>query len=140
MTDSTALNSVINELVSTERSYVHRLRILKSDYADPLRQFARNKDTAIIPLYEAKILFGNLDQLLPVNEAFLVDLEHMTSSNGQAVGGVGEVALRHFKEHRGFDNYKTYYTKREEAQTIFEREVAKKSSGFGSFIDVSASL
>jgi hypothetical protein len=140
MTDSTALNSVMTELLTTERSYVQRLRVLKNDYADPLRQFARSKDTAIVPLYEAKTLFGNIDQLLPVNEAFLADLEKMASPNGSQVGGVGNVALRHFKELRGFDNYKTYYTKREEAQIIFEREASKKSSGFASFIDVSVEI
>jgi protein ECT2 len=137
MTDSSAFTSVLTELVSTERSYVQRLRILKNDYADPLRKFARNKDTAILPLYEAKTLFGNIDQLLPVNEAFLSDLEQMLTPDGpQTVGGVGDVALRHFRDLKGFDNYKVYYTKREEAQTIFEREVSKKSSGFASFIDV----
>lgn len=128
---------VINELLSTERSYVRRLQILKYDYADPLRKFSRNKETAILPPYEAKTLFGNVDNLLPVNEAFLTDLEKMMTPNGaKTVGGIGDVALRHFKDLRGFEHYKSYYDKREEAQTIFLREMGKKSSGFGAFIDV----
>jgi hypothetical protein len=137
LTDSTALADVVNELVNTERSYVKRLRILKNDYADPLRQFSRNKNTAILPAYEAKTLFGNIDNLLPVNEAFLVDLERMVAPNGlKIIGGVGDVALRHFKDLRGFEHYRQYYVKREEAQSIFEREMMKKSSGFGAYIDV----
>ncbi|KAF7332014.1 DH domain-containing protein [Mycena kentingensis (nom. inval.)] len=136
LTDTSALTSTILELVETERTYVKRLRSLKYDYADHLRNFARTKSTAIIPAYEAKTLFGNVDNLLPVNEAFLVDLERMVAPNGeQAVGGVGDVALRHFKELRGFEQYKQYYVKREEAQIIFEREMGKKSSGFASYID-----
>ncbi|KAG5653030.1 hypothetical protein H0H81_002652 [Sphagnurus paluster] len=136
LTDSSALSSVINELVTSERSYVKRLQILKNDYADPLRNFARSKDTAIIPAYEAKTLFGNVDNLLPINEAFLTDLEKMLAPNGpRTVGGVGDVALRHFKELRGFEQYKQYYVKREDAQLIFEREVSKRSSRFASFID-----
>jgi hypothetical protein len=139
MTESSALIDVINELISTERSYVRRLRILKHDYADPLRKFSRNKDTAILPPYEAKILFGNVDSLLPVNEAFLVDLEKMIAPNGpKAVGGIGDVALRHFRDLRGFEHYRGYYDKREEAQSIFLAEMAKKSSGFGAYIDVRA--
>jgi hypothetical protein len=138
MTDSSALADVINELVSTERSYVKRLRTLKYDYADPLRKFSRSKDTSILPAYEAKILFGNIDNLLPVNEAFLVDLENMISHHGtKTVGGVGDVALRHFKDLRAFEHYRQYYIKREEAQTIFEREMMKRSSGFAAFVDVS---
>ncbi|KAF8076555.1 hypothetical protein FPV67DRAFT_1618362 [Lyophyllum atratum] len=136
LTDSSALSSVINELVTSERSYVKRLQILKHDYADPLRNFARSKDTAIIPAYEAKTLFGNVDNLLPINEAFLTDLEKMMAPNGpKTVGGVGDVALRHFKELRGFEQYKQYYVKREDAQLIFERELSKRSSRFASFID-----
>ncbi|KAF9569107.1 hypothetical protein CPC08DRAFT_289376 [Agrocybe pediades] len=134
--DPSTLASVINELVTSEKSYVRRLQILKHDYADPLRNFARSKDTAIIPAYEAKTLFGNIDNLLPVNEAFLTDLEKMCAPNGsKAVGGVGDVALRHFKELRGFEQYKQYYVKREDAQAIFEKEVSKRSSRFASYID-----
>lgn len=132
LTDTSALSSVVHELLTSERSYVKRLQILKHDYADPLRNFARSKDTAIIPAYEAKTLFGNIDNLLPVNEAFLADLEHMMTSGG----GVGDVALRHFKDLRGFELYKQFYVKREDAQVIFEREMSKRSSRFAAYIDV----
>ncbi|KAJ7765035.1 hypothetical protein DFH07DRAFT_811208 [Mycena maculata] len=136
LTDSSTLASAINELVDTERKYVKRLRSLKNDYADPLRNFARSKNTSIIPAYEAKTLFGNVDNLLPVNEAFLADLEKMLTPNGtKVVGGVGDVALRHFKELRGFELYKQYYVKREDAQLIFEREMSRKSSPFAAYID-----
>lgn len=136
LTDSSALSAVISELVSTEKSYVRRLQILKNDYADPLRNFAKSKSTAILPAYEAKTLFGNIDNLLPVNEAFLTDLEKMMAPNGpKTVGGVGDVALRHFKQLRGFEQYKQYYVKREDAQIIFEREVSRRSSPFAAYID-----
>ncbi|KAI9466944.1 hypothetical protein BJY52DRAFT_1347724 [Lactarius psammicola] len=136
MADPSAIEDILNEFVTTERSYVRRLRTLKNDYADPLRTFARSKDTAIISLYDANILFGNIDNLLPVNEALLADLEKMISPEGpQTVGFIGDVALRHFKDHRGFEQYKQYYVKREEAQSIFEREMSRKASGFAGFID-----
>ncbi|KAI0251333.1 hypothetical protein BJV78DRAFT_1275422 [Lactifluus subvellereus] len=136
MTDSTAIEDILNEFVATERSYVKRLRTLKHDYADPLRTFARSKDTAIISLYDANTLFGNIDNLLPVNEALLADLEKMVSPEGpHTVGFIGDVALRHFKDLHGFEQYKQYYVKREEAQSIFEREMSKRSSGFAAFID-----
>ncbi|KAL1722372.1 hypothetical protein EV715DRAFT_247584 [Schizophyllum commune] len=136
MTDTSALAADIRELVTTERNYVERLRTLKHSYADPLRSFSRDKNTSLLPAYEAKVLFGNVDNLIPVNEAFLTDLEKMMAPNGaKTVGGVGDVALRHFKELRGFELYKQYYAKREEAQAIFEREVSKKSSQFVQFIE-----
>lgn len=116
-----------------------KLQTLKKDYADPLRNFARSKSTAIISKYEATTLFGNIDSLLPVNEAFLTDLEKMIAPNGyKAVGGVGDVALRHFKELKGFEQYRQYYVKREEAQRFIEQEMEKRSSPFEDYIEVSA--
>ncbi|KAN0126892.1 hypothetical protein V8E52_000532 [Russula decolorans] len=136
ITNSSAIEDILNEFVATERSYVKRLRTLKHNYADPLRTFARSKDTAIISLYDANTLFGNIDNLLPVNEALLADLEKMVSPEGpQTVGFIGDVALRHFKDLHGFEQYKQYYVKREEAQSIFEREVSRRSSGFAAFVD-----
>ncbi len=94
--EAATLVEVINELVKTERSYVRKLNVLKRSYADPLRSFARAKDTAIIPPYEAKTMFGNLDSVIPANEAFLADLECMLSRNGMKdADGVGDVFLRH---------------------------------------------
>lgn len=113
---------------------------MKESYADPLRSYARSKDTALIAAYDAKILFGNIDQLLPANEALLHDLEQMLTPDGaQTVGGVGDVVLYHFRDMKAFECYKQYYSKREEAQAIFRREMAKKSStGFAAFVEVSS--
>ena len=86
-----------------------------------------------MPAYEANTLFGNIDNLVPVNEAFFKDLERMSEPGGP---GVGDVALKHFKTLRGFEQYKMYYSKREEAQRIFETQ-AKKNSSFVAYMDVS---
>ncbi len=52
----------------------------------------------IIPGYVANTLFGNIDQLVPANEAFLRDLQQMMSPDGpHTVGGVGDVALPPFQ-------------------------------------------
>lgn len=142
MTDSSALRDQINEFVSTERSYVEKLHTLKKEYADPLRHFARSKETAIIKPYQANTLFANVDALIPVHEAFLGDLVKMLAemndggNNGSSVGGIGDVSLKHFKDYNGFHLYKLYYAKREEAQAIFEKEMTRRGSGFPGYIDV----
>lgn len=142
MTDSTALKDQINEFVSTEKSYVDKLHTLKKDYADPLRQFSRSKATAIIGPYHANTLFANVDSIIPVHEAFLEDLDKMLTEmnegyKGSSVGGIGDVALKHFKDYNGFHLYKLYYAKREEAQAIFENEMKRRGSEFPGYIDVS---
>lgn len=91
-----SLADVIHELVKTERTYVQKLKALKHSYADPLRSFARNKDTAIIPAYQANTLFGNIDSLIPANEAFLADLERMIAPGShRSAGGIGDVTRKH---------------------------------------------
>lgn len=45
--------------------------------------------------------------------------------------------LQQFREKAAFDCYKLYYSKREEAQSIFEEEYAKGSkTGFHAYIEV----
>ncbi|EJU06625.1 hypothetical protein DACRYDRAFT_103575 [Dacryopinax primogenitus] len=132
MTNGTALQDTLKELITTERSYVTRLRILKKaglDYADQLRAFAKRNETAIIPMYEANTLFGNVDALLLANESFLCDLETMVFQNGYiAAEHTGDIALKHFRELKTFDCYKQYYAKREEAQKIFESLMVKNKA------------
>jgi len=50
----------------------------------------------ILPLYEAKFLFANIDNILPANTAFLVDLENiLRASEGEP--RVGEICLKHVR-------------------------------------------
>ena len=87
------------------------------------------------------MLFGNVEQIFRANESFLRDLEQMQRPEGpRTVGGVGDVALHHLKDLKTFDCYKQYYSKREEAQVILKREIARKDAqGLGVFQDVSIS-
>ncbi len=63
-------------------------------YADPLRTFAKDVNTRIIPLYEAKNLFANVDEIVTASSAFLSDLEEIWAA-GLGSQAVGEVCLRH---------------------------------------------
>ncbi|KAI1796072.1 hypothetical protein LXA43DRAFT_988206 [Ganoderma leucocontextum] len=133
MTNTSAFADLVKELIATERNYVKKIRILKTEYADPLRSYSKDKHTAIIGPYEAKTLFGNIDQLLPVNEAFLADLEKM-DRDGNGNPGVGDVALKHFKKLKGFEKYGQYFAKHEEVQKLMEQE-QKKNSRFAEYIE-----
>lgn len=109
---ATRLGNLIDELVRTERSYLMRIQALKKvrraemfervgqrgadvqNYADPLRNFARQEFSKIIPMYEAKTLFTNIDAIVPSAAAFLNDLEKM-QEEGSGPSTVGDVCLRH---------------------------------------------
>lgn len=93
--DDKRYQSLVEELVRTERSYLSRIRALKINYADPLREFAKDRNTQIIPLYEAKNLFSNIDQVVNASAAFLLDLEAMWADG--SVDGVADICLRHVR-------------------------------------------
>ena len=63
-------------------------------YAGPLRFFAKQGNTVIIPKYHAKTLFGNIDAVLPAAQTFLSDLEELWTT-GQASTLLGDLCLRH---------------------------------------------
>lgn len=52
----------------------YALRVIQL-YAQPLRQFAQRKEEEIIPPFEARQIFGNIEIILPANQAYLKDLQ-----------------------------------------------------------------
>ncbi|OCF72444.1 hypothetical protein I204_06823 [Kwoniella mangroviensis CBS 8886] len=130
---SNRLNNLIEELVRTERSYLSRIHALKTSYADRLRLFSRDPNQQLIPPYEAKAMFANIEAIVPASAAFLTDLDAMMQS-GRAEDTVGDVCLKHFKNLRTFDPYRTYLSKQDESQKLFQDSL-KKFHGFASFIE-----
>jgi hypothetical protein len=72
-------------------------------YADPLRNFARQDYTKIIPLYEAKALFTNIDAIVVASEVFSRDLEHLFAA-GSGSEIIGDVCLRHVSDSLIYTN------------------------------------
>lgn len=63
-------------------------------YADKLRTYARDPSQMILPLYEAKALFANIDNIVSGSAAFYVDLEELCHA-GEAESRIGDVCLKH---------------------------------------------
>ncbi|CBQ69493.1 conserved hypothetical protein [Sporisorium reilianum SRZ2] len=120
--DPTRLFNRVQELIDTERSYVKRVDVLYQKYAIPLRTLAKNRDTAIIPLYEAQRLFGNIGEIAGANRAFLNDLERLAAQDQDAFrAGLGDVLYNHMS---CFSCYTDYFANFEKAKHI-ERTLAK---------------
>ncbi|TYJ55176.1 hypothetical protein B9479_004110 [Cryptococcus floricola] len=127
------LENLIDELVRTEKSYYSRIHALKTAYADRLRLYSKDPNQALIPPYEAKAMFANIEAIVPACHSFYTDLCEMLAA-GRAEDTVGDVCLKHFKTLRTFDPYRTYLSKQDESQKLFQ-ESLKKFSGFASFIE-----
>ena len=67
------MDKISEEVLLTERSYVTSLRALVSLYLQPLR--AAHEGAPVLEEDTVKLIFGNVDQVLEVNELFLADLE-----------------------------------------------------------------
>lgn len=120
--DPSRLFGRVQELIDTERSYVKRIDVLYHKYAVPLRTLAKDRDRAIIPLYEAQKLFGNIGEIAGANRAFLNDLERLASQGHQALlAGLGDVLYNHMS---CFSCYTEYFANFEKAKHI-ERTLAK---------------
>ncbi|KAJ9106135.1 hypothetical protein QFC21_001277 [Naganishia friedmannii] len=153
------LGKIIQELQETEQGYLRRISYLKSSYADPLRKFAKRKDTMIIPPYEANVMFANIDNLVISAEAFCRDLLHIDISGRVAGQGIGDVCLRHvsgaltkrlapkqltclnrtkLKDLGTFDCYKAYYDRQDESQKVLQ-EMFRRSS-FQTFTEVRSKI
>ncbi|PWN53524.1 hypothetical protein IE53DRAFT_338631 [Violaceomyces palustris] len=129
--DSAKLQSRIQELIETERSYVRRIDALHQRYAIPLRRLARDKDTAIIPLYESQRLFGNIGEIVGANQAFLFELEALVAKGAEAVrNGLGDVVYKHMA---CFSCYNEYFANFEKAKHI--EQTMQKHKGFRDFAD-----
>ncbi|GHJ88511.1 hypothetical protein NliqN6_4913 [Naganishia liquefaciens] len=125
--DPIRLGKVVNELKETEQGYLRRISYLKTSYADPLRKFAKRKETTIIPLYEANVIFANIDNLVTSAEAFCRDLMLVDLSGRVPGHGVGEICLKHLKELGTFDCYKAYYDRQDESQRALQAMFKKQS-------------
>ncbi|KAJ1940601.1 hypothetical protein EC988_006987, partial [Linderina pennispora] len=97
--------NVIMELISTERSYVAKLRALIDIYAVPLRSAARSANNALIPAYDAHVIFGNIERVYEVNERFLGDLEAWHRGEMDPKETIGSLCRDHFVD---FHVYKRY--------------------------------
>ena len=77
------MDKIAEEVLQTERSYVTSLRVLVALYLKPLRNPETHEGVPVIDQTLIKMIFGNVDQVLDVNELFLADLEEkMTHWSG----------------------------------------------------------
>ena len=104
---------------------------LPQRYAVPLRKLARNKDTAVIPLYEAQRLFGNIGEIVGANKAFLNQLE-LLMKNGvkSALKGLGDAMYQHMT---CCSCYNEYFANIEKAKHI--ESTMSKNKGFKEYGD-----
>jgi hypothetical protein len=88
-------------LVSCFAAIADRSLMFDQDYALPLRSFSRKRETAIIPQFEATHLFINIEQLVPIAEAFERDLRaidgEMRRDRSRLPSRFGETILSHVR-------------------------------------------
>lgn len=68
-------------------------------YADPLRSNSldETKSITILEPADSLALFGNIDEIVPLNEALIADVWALSSGLGDSGSGVGDVVLKHVR-------------------------------------------
>ncbi|KAJ1987716.1 hypothetical protein EDC05_005677 [Coemansia umbellata] len=123
-------NNVIQELIETERSYVEKLRALIDIYVVPLRSAARSTNNALIPAYDAHVIFGNIERVSEVNERFLGDLEAWQQGEMDPKETIGSLCRDHFVD---FHVYKRYINGYQHA-LVSSRELEAKNPLYAAFL------
>ena len=84
---------VYQELINTEKSYIKDLLLICEVFLEPIRE------NFILQTFEIVTLFANLEELIPVNQALLKDLE------AAGVDGVGDVFQKHADRFKVYGSY-----------------------------------
>ncbi|GJN87906.1 hypothetical protein Rhopal_000861-T1 [Rhodotorula paludigena] len=134
--DPDKVRQSLHELWVTEVSYLRKLSSLHTHFAVPLRAFSTNRSTALIPAFEATHLFGNLDELVPIAEAFASDLERLVEATKRDKQRLpphfGQVLLEHVERMR--QPYKKWLANSTSMEAI-RRELDRTNSSFREFVD-----
>ncbi|GAA5826318.1 hypothetical protein JCM11251_007252 [Rhodosporidiobolus azoricus] len=125
----------LHELWKTEQSYLRKMSSLRDDFAHPLRLFSKKRETAIISAFEANHLFINIEQLVPIAEAFERDLRQLVDEaqrvHTQFPADFGEVILRHIEQ---MAPYKKWLANVASSEAI-RQYLDKNNSSFRQFIE-----
>ena len=60
-----------------------------------MRKFAKRPETMIIPVYDAKVMFANIDAVVAAAESFCADLQDVDLSGRARDRNIGDVCLHH---------------------------------------------
>ena len=97
---------------------------------------AKNKETAIIPVFEANRIFGNIGELVAVNQMLLCELETLSEQSfGFIVSNIGDVMYQNL---RNFSCYEEFIGDFEQAKSLYNRML--KNKAFREFLEVSTCL
>ncbi|GAA5932088.1 hypothetical protein JCM3775_004237 [Rhodotorula graminis] len=134
--DHDRVRQSLHELWATEESYLRKISSLQRDYAAPLREFAKSRSTAIVPLFEANHLFVNIDELVPLAAAFEADLRDVVGRSQRDKAslptGFGAIVLHHIERMQ--NPYKIWLSNVRAVEMI-RSELDRSNSSFREFIE-----
>lgn len=99
----------VRELIDTEVSYLHMLRLCASDVRSRLRQ---------LPQGDLDVLFCNLDEIIQVNSRFLHGLQETASKEEKQVHLIGHLFLEFQEDFE--QTYKVYCANYDQALLLLE--------------------
>ncbi|KAG0184260.1 hypothetical protein DFQ28_011489 [Apophysomyces sp. BC1034] len=119
----------IQQFITTEVTYVEKLRTLVNVIAQPLKIRAQEKDkTTPLNTFLCSKIFINIDEIAEANEYFLADLQDYLK--GEINTTFGDICATHAAK---FDCYRKYLLGKTEAQQ-FQYKEFKSNQAYRSFL------
>ena len=115
--------------MTTEKSYVNSLEQLEKNYIKPLKVLASTPNNAILSQDQLGGIFSNLQQIIVLNNKFLVDLEERLGKWSENPC-LGDVVLQ-FAPF--FKMYTQYVNNHETATSVLGKARTDDKKGFGDF-------
>ncbi|KAI9297227.1 Dbl homology domain-containing protein [Neoconidiobolus thromboides FSU 785] len=108
---------IFQELLDSETKYVNKLKAIVEVFIKPLRNLA-DKGSNLIRHYDIKATFQYIEDILEVNQAFLLDLQ----SYDPETSNLGEICLKHAKTFEIYEPYISGYRYSLEYNVTLERK------------------
>ncbi|KAL1922314.1 uncharacterized protein VTP21DRAFT_9853 [Calcarisporiella thermophila] len=113
----------IKEFIETEATFVQNIQTLVDIFVRPLRNAARDRNSAIIRLYECNNIFLNIEQILSTNRAFLDALNGLEEPDFTGFGQLCAEHMVHFECYskflQGRDDAREYHLQEQKNNALY---------------------
>eukprot|EP00026_Physarum_polycephalum_P011672 Phypoly_transcript_11913.p1 GENE.Phypoly_transcript_11913~~Phypoly_transcript_11913.p1 ORF type:complete len:207 (+),score=29.88 Phypoly_transcript_11913:38-622(+) len=98
--------NIVNEILDSEKKYIHYLQILNMIFLLPLKEAAKN-DKALISDVELRLIFSYIETILNLHTLFCKELEDVVQN--KEMDGVGNAFLKNWEFFKMYSSYVNGY-------------------------------
>ncbi|KAJ1653436.1 hypothetical protein IWQ61_006440 [Dispira simplex] len=114
---------IVNEIVTTEKTFMEALKVIKSTWMDPAFDGIVPHSQVMDPL-DARTIFKGIDELLEHSTTFYQELQEVVDDMDDYQGGIAQVFLR---PHRRWEAFPLFIQNLYQAKDVIRNNLTTKS-------------